>query len=181
MAASLFAGGLAVAFLLAEREFIDASVAVLVVAIGASAFAFQSVLVHQLRITEFAEKTLFGLQARYDSLRSDSRLLEIFAGNVDPSLLSEADRIRLRLFVASLLQMYSLIIHYIRRGYFRRDVRFAQVYETHLRSLLAISSVRALWCAEGAWGPGKLRDELGLDVQTIIDAIVGDERQAATM
>lgn len=83
-------------------------------------------------------------------------------------------RLKVRLYLATVFDMYALIVHYICHGYFRHPERFAAIYEDMIRSLLEYPNVIEVWRSRNSWGNGCLRDEYGDSLTYVIDKLIED-------
>lgn len=166
----LSAAGITVVLALIRQY--DGAVAMFVLSVGVSSYLYSSLVNQHIRVTEYAGRTLEALQARWDTLRSDDALLAVLATNKDSATLDPQTRLKLRLFLASFLDVQALIIHYIRRGYFRHTHEFAGVYEEMIRSLFQYKCFADIWDGKGDWGPGRIRNEFGGDLVFVVDGIL---------
>jgi hypothetical protein len=145
---------------------------VLVFSLGLTVYLFTNAHSRHVQVTEYAQKTLAGLQSRWDALRSDDHLLGLLCSDTVRDL-PQRDRLLLRLFLESVLEEMAMIVHYIRRGYFRHTFEFARVYQGMIASLFRYPYFSTIWKAESTeWGPGRVRDAFGIDLIMLIDTLL---------
>ncbi len=163
-----FAG--AGAFFASSSTNLDPFATILVFSLGLSGYLFTNAHSRHIQVTEYAQKTLNGLQSRWDQLRTDPTLLRLLTESHEESSLTGAERLIVRLYFESLLEEFAMIIHYIRRGYFRHTVEFAQVYERMIDSLFDYPFFQAVWLDQSdRWGCGRVRDAFGQDLVRVVD------------
>jgi len=151
-----------------------ASATVFAFTLGLSGYVLTATYNRHIQITEYAERTLTMLQERWDILRTDPFLLSCLTSGGPLHLLSKADRIRLRLYRESFLGVQALIIHYIRRGYYRHTAEFAIVYEKMIREIFEYPYFIEIWQSDVGCGQGRLRDHFATDLVRVVDCIIED-------
>lgn len=157
---------------LIQRASYDAAVTLFVFAMGISTVFLTTIQSRHSQVTEYAQRTLLAVQERWDELRNDGELLECLTRSAPISDLKPHLRLKLRLYLASFLDAQALIIHYIRRGYYRHTQEFARVYEAMIRSLFEYPYFADIWQNKGDWGRGRIRDEYGRDLVYVVDHII---------
>lgn len=161
------------AFLATVSEY-DAAVTLLVFSLGIAGYVYSTVVNRQLQVTEYAQNSLSYMQSVWHEIRNDESLLKTIANPVSIRELKPEARLKLRFFLGSFLDVQSLIIHYIRRGYFRHPHEFAIVYENTIKSVFQYPYFIDIWQNNGDWGSGRIRDEYGSDLVYVVDKIVQD-------
>lgn len=152
----------------------DAAVAVFALSVGITGFLYNSVLQRELQIKDITDTTISTLRSRWDELRNDDAVLQLLT-TYDPTQTYEpSQRLRLRLYLATVLDMYALIVHLIRSGYFSRTEEFASIYEDMIRSLFEYPVVIEVWRSKGDWGHGCLMAEYGDGFSAVVESIIRD-------
>lgn len=148
-----------------------AAAALFILATAMTGYGYSAVLQRQLHIKDITDRTIDALRSRWDELRKDTDLLQFFA-QTDADDVDANTRLRVRLYLSTVFDMYSLIVHYINHGYFQHTERFAAIYEGMIRSLLVYPLVIEVWRSKDSWGKGRLRDEYGDGLTYVVDKLI---------
>lgn len=163
---------LALCVLLVWYGSIPAAITLFVLSTAASGYVSSTIIQRHQQIIEMTDRTIVALRSRWDELRKDADLMKFFI-STDPECESDPIvRLKVRLYISTVLDMYALIIHYIQHGYFTHVEHFAIIYEGMIKSLFRYSHMREVWRDKDAWGKGCLRDEYGGVLKYTVDKVI---------
>lgn len=145
-----------------------AAVSLFVLSTAITGYAYSVLLQRQQHIKDITDKTIDALRSRWDELRKDQELLLLFTSATAEKEIDSVKRLKLRLYVSTVLDMYALILHYINHGYFIHTDRFAAIYEEMIKSFFRYPHISDVWKSRDKWGQGCLKDEYG---ETLVDVI----------
>lgn len=166
---------LAITVILALLMEYEAAATIFVFSVGITGFIFNTILSRQLHLNEVTDSTLGLLRERWDALRNDEDLLRLFCHKRERKLNSK-DRLKLRLYLSTFIDLYILIIRYVRYGYFDRDteIELAVVFENMTKSLFQYPYMVDVWRTTDKYGKGCLRDEYSGTTLYVVDNIVSE-------
>lgn len=157
------------------------AITLFVLSTGATGYLYSTLLAREMHVRDVTDRTIDHLRGRWDELRKDSELLDLLTGTIASDELTSSQRVRLRLYLATVFDMYSLIIYYLTHGYFREPAHFAGIYEEMLRSLLRHGHVVEVWSARDCWGPGALCDEYGAVLTTVVNELISELKSSGSL
>jgi hypothetical protein len=143
-----------------------------VLAVAVVGHGYTTVLQRQMQIKDITDKTVEALRTRWDELRKDSDLIRCFSGH--HSTIDQTTGLKLRLYLATLLDVYAVIVHYIHCGYFSHAEEFAVIYEGMIKSLFKHPYVIDAWRGGPVWGEGRLQDEYGKSLTHVINGVISE-------
>lgn len=135
-------------------------------------YAYSVLLQRQQHIKDITDKTLNTLCGRWDELRKDPDLLFLFTSTTGVNEVDSVKRLKLHLYVSTVLDMYAMILHYINHGYFFHVDRFAEIYEEMIKSFFRYPHIRDVWDSKDEWGVGCLKDEYGATLADVVERVI---------
>jgi len=156
-------------------DYIKTAVTMFVFSSAVTGYAYSSLIQRQMQIREDTDNTLGLLRSRWDELRKDPDLLSVFT-----SKCTEIDSImkfKIRMYVATVLDMYTLIIYFINHGYYTHSKEFAAIYEQMIKSFFRYPFMIEVWKSRDVWGKGCLRDEYGESLVYVVDEVIKEIEQ----
>lgn len=163
------------AILLFIKNEYEAAATIFVLSAGITSYIFGLIINRQQQIASLTEQTLAALRDRWDELRNDTSLIDLLSNSERPDL-DEAAKLKLRLFLTTLLDIYILIIRYIRRGYFGSTDQVAEIHENILKSMFKYSYFIEIWETRDVFGKGCLREEYDEDTVYVINNLISEIR-----
>ena len=149
-----------------------AAVSLVVLSTAITGYAYSALLQRQQHIKDITDKTIGALRGRGDELRKDPDLLLLFTSTTGVNEVDSVKRLKLRLYVSTVLDMYVLILHYINHGYFPHIERFAEIYEEMIKSFFRYSHTRDVWHSKDSWGAGCLKNEYGANLVDMVERVI---------
>jgi len=156
---------------------VTTAISMFILSTAITGYAYSSLLQRQQHIKEITDKTIDALQKRWDELRRDQELISFFAASIDQQDLNDKIKLKVRLFIATVLDMYALVLHYINHGYFIHAQHFAAIYENMIKSLFRYPHICEVWKSRDVWGKGCLRDEYGESLVYVVDEVIKEIEQ----
>jgi hypothetical protein len=124
-------------------------------------------------VKESSQKAIEMLKESNNSLMQDEELLKLLTGEkVSFSDLNVATKFKLRLILSTHLDAYTVIFHYIRRGYFSRSTEFAAIYENRLKSLFENNYMIEIWESKNIRGKGTLKEEYDNHTNYVVNNVI---------
>lgn len=148
------------------------AVSLIVLSTAVTGYAYSSLLQRQQHIKDITDKTVEALRGRWDELRKDPDLLKFFASTNPDDEFGAVAKLKVRLYVATVLDMYAVIVHYINHGYFQHIEKFASIYEEMIKSFLRHPRMAEVWHSRDVWGMGCLRDEYGVALSDVVNNLI---------
>ncbi len=172
--APFVAGTIAVVWFFRQKEAQQGAVATIVACLTVYAtFLFTSHRNARLRTEEINDSIVASLRHIWDELRKDDALLMALADAPPSDQLEKKTKLRLRLFLATLLDAYSMVVYYMRLDHFSKvEDEYPEVYVNCLVSLFQYPYMVEIWNGQGAWGGGRLRDEYDEITQYVVDEVI---------
>lgn len=150
------------------------AVSLFVLSTAITSYAYSVLLQRQQHIKDITDKTIDALRTRWDELRKDQELLLLFTSANTEAEIDSVKRLKLRLYVSTVLDMYALILHYINHGYFLHIDRFAAIYEGMIKSFFRYPHISDVWNNRDKWGQGCLKDEYGEPLVDVIEKVIAE-------
>ena len=178
--AVFFAIAVLLSIILIWVDYIKIAVTMFVLSSAVTGYTYSSLLQRQMQIREDTDNTLSLLRSRWDELRKDPDLLRIFTSACTDSEVDSIMKLKVRMYVATVLDMYTLIIYFINHGYYTHSKEFAVIYEQMIKSFFRYPFMIEVWKSRDIWGKGCIRDEYGESLVYVVDEVIKEIEQEMT-
>jgi len=158
---------------LAYFSIYDAAATIFVFSMGITGYIVNSAINRQIQLNEITDSVLATLRDRWDKVREDDTLLELFSSK-SPTKLNEKEKLKIRLFLSTFIDAYILIVRYVRYGYFDRktEKELAKVFENMIKTLFEYPHMVDIWQSKDKYGKGCLRDEYSGTILRVVDNVI---------
>ena len=131
----------------------------------------------KVRIGEATSAVLGILRGRWDEIRTDETLCEIFSG--EKKELTPKEREKLRYFLYTLFDTYDYAIHLIYHGYFDYADELAGHYRNMIDKTLSKPFVIEIWEEQDSNAKFIFQNEYTPQLRKVIDILIAERRETA--
>lgn len=142
-------------------------------------YGFNTTIQRRVRVGENTSGVLEMLRGRWDELRSDETLSQIFSGK--KANLTDIERVKLRFFLYTLFDVYEYAIHLIYHGYFPHAESLAVQYKNLIRKTLTYPHVISIWEETNESEEKTFQNEYSSQLRDVVNAIAYDLRDEGNL